>query len=92
MTETIPNTDIPLVHNKLKWFEVTPKRLLLVRKWLMIVAALTAVTAVISLYANGLTVRGLFDIVLTFACISMTAKCETLYLKMKIEEALETKV
>jgi hypothetical protein len=76
-------------HNKLKWFEVTPKRLLQIRKWLMIVSVLFVVTSVVDLYTAGrFTLNVALDFIAAMALFSFSTKAETLYLKLKIEERL----
>jgi hypothetical protein len=86
----IPGTEIPLKHNKLKWFEVTETKLLSFRKWFLILTGLLTVTMVVDLYIDGgASIRVGMDGLLALLMLVFSTKCETRLLKMRIEKSLE---
>lgn len=91
--ETIPGTDIQITHRKLKWFDVTPKKLLTYRKYFLVLTVLFIITAIVELYIAGeFNTSILLDLVLGSVMYSFSIKCETQYLKMKIENTIDQMV
>jgi hypothetical protein len=92
MTETIPGTNVPMTVKKIKMIAVTPKKLMKWRKYFLLLTALFIVTAAIELYSTGASNKVIGEALLAVVMFIFSTKCETLYLKMKMESLLEAKL
>lgn len=86
MTETIPGTDIPMTTNKIVFHKPTPERLLKWRKMFLLLSVLFSLAFVVDLYIGRSSV---LEAVAALTMFNFSTKCETQYLKMKLEQSLE---
>lgn len=92
MTETIPGTNIPMTTRKIAFYKPTPEKLLKWRKMFLLLSILFSIALAIDLYIKGgMTTALVIDGAAALTMFVFSVKCETLYLKMKIEESLEAK-
>lgn len=72
---------------------ITEKSLLRVRKWCLLIASLVCVSTAIDAYAaKEITTIVIIDAFVALALFVFATRCETLYLKMKVEKILESKL
>lgn len=88
MEETITKTK-----NRFKFnFELTKPRLLRLRKYFMLFSSLLLVAGVIETYLNGFSASVAIDLGLSAMLLNYSTKCETLILRLRLEEELDNQL
>lgn len=93
MTDThmIPGTEIPMITKKIAFYKATPQRVLKWRKMFLLLSILFTIALCVDLYISGIELGAAIDALAALTMFNFSTKCETLYLKLRLEESLEQK-